>query len=641
MASSSIVSPEATPTPSGNDGNGDVDDFDVDDFDVDVEKMAQLAASRFRRASVNMGIPQQDLEVLKPQVQNFSMRNRFQRGKKWYSELDQQLVAQSFFEFTTLKGNASENVYEWYETIMPDPESGIDPIELAKFNRSVFMQIAEKVKPLQKLSRIGLTLRIFFCLLLSYQDMVTDILVSIDFYAKGEVEWFALSIGFVILASFCHVGLTVLLTHKMTFIKRMKRVLAAFLLLNPLIDGYSVWTGRTQSAEDAMDPILRLLLSRAVELLAESLPEAILQMYILFVTPMSDVSTLQIFSILSSILAFGYTVTDTSIQVEQTEMFRQIRGPYSDTLHGLLPKSNRGGVAMQIAHFLFSTSYFATSVLALVAILVTYWPGACLLIGLELVAFLVVRSRTRNGLWQGSQTVRMSNLYSLLICVVSYFAIAYAPYFQARHPSVIGGRLFFAGILLKITSNIILYTSCGIALFGGSRTYTGIDLNSYILVFTIPAIMTVTSGMLVLYLCTDSHRHTLWSPETGFEFHNRQFKGDYICAAHLTVDAQRASLLFSIHPHFYDLDYVEHWIMRWDVRDELFRHATLPSSISTGLTHDDLFDQVNVIFEKHGKNDQVKAAVRKRVESFRAEIQEQLLEEGSFRQGSTTTRGEK
>ena len=142
-----------------------------DDAAAAAEAQARLAAAKFRRASVSLGIaaPSTLPDMMSQgQVASSSMRNRYVKGTKWYSEVDQKLVTESFLEFTALDGHVSENVYTWYENVMPDPTSGIDPVELAEYHRSLFQEIAGRVKPLLKLSRIGLTLRIFFCLCLSF-----------------------------------------------------------------------------------------------------------------------------------------------------------------------------------------------------------------------------------------------------------------------------------------------------------------------------------------------------------------------------------------------------------------------------------------------------------------------------------------
>ena len=107
---------------------------------------------------------------------------------------------------------------------------------------------------------------------------------------------------------------------------------------------------------------------------------------------------------------------------------------------------------------------------------------------------------------------------------------------------------------------------------------------------------------------------------------------------HVHVDAQRARLLMSINPHFYDMDFTQAWIMQWDAQNILFQHNLLPNSIREGLTVDRFLDQVKLVFEVYGKNDEVKEKVAKKVESIRMEVRERLSQESSFRLKSMESR---
>jgi hypothetical protein len=77
--------------------------------------------------------------------------------------------------------------------------------------------------------------------------------------------------------------------------EKIKGVLYALLLLSPAIETFSYWRGDEKSEIDVVDPVLILVVSRAIEMVIESFPEAAIQLAILFKT--EEVETLMIFSL--------------------------------------------------------------------------------------------------------------------------------------------------------------------------------------------------------------------------------------------------------------------------------------------------------------------------------------------------------
>lgn len=138
------------------------------------------------------------------------------------------------------------------------------------------------------------------------------------------------------------------------------------------------------------------MVTRAIELVLESVPESAIQLSILFKTEYP--TDLMKFSILSSICAAGFIMADTNISYERNKMNQQSRGVGTYPLWGLLPTKPAKMTGAYIGYFMFHTCYLTTGILTLVGTILCF--DTCLiflLIGLELIVvmtFLRRRNRT-------------------------------------------------------------------------------------------------------------------------------------------------------------------------------------------------------------------------------------------------------
>jgi hypothetical protein len=188
-----------------------------------------------------------------------------------------------------------------------------DPQAALAYHETFLVEFMIEVKPKLKFARWGATGRILFVLVMSYSDMVTDVLVILTFYAAGNMDAFGQSIGILSFAIFFHIVLALLKHSKRRRKAQLQGALQALLLLTPAIESYDYWRGREQTDDDIFDPVLFLVACRAVELVLESVPESVIQTAILFQTPPEDVAPLQVISIAASILAAGVIMTETCV----------------------------------------------------------------------------------------------------------------------------------------------------------------------------------------------------------------------------------------------------------------------------------------------------------------------------------------
>lgn len=91
-------------------------------------------------------------------------------------------------------------------------------------------------------------------------------------------------------------------------------------MLGPILDDYNVWTGKEQDNEEAFGPAEMLVVSRVIEFIFESLPESVLQTYVLLNSSSVEISDIMLFSIFAYLAASVFKMTDSSVAYERSCM---------------------------------------------------------------------------------------------------------------------------------------------------------------------------------------------------------------------------------------------------------------------------------------------------------------------------------
>lgn len=151
--------------------------------------------------------------------------------------------------------------------------------------------------------------------------MIIDVLVSVEYHNKGNFRAFNLSIGTLSIAVFFHLITAIIKNAQGTIWKKLRGAIIALLLLSPAVESYDYWRG-AKVEDSPYDQVLILILTRAIEMVLESVPESAIQLAILF--KIEKPTYLMIFSIASSIAAAAFIMTDTNISFERGQMISRI-----------------------------------------------------------------------------------------------------------------------------------------------------------------------------------------------------------------------------------------------------------------------------------------------------------------------------
>ncbi|GMH62213.1 hypothetical protein TrST_g5494 [Triparma strigata] len=309
----------------------------------------------FRRASISAGI---ETSLILPPMQT--------SNSSLATITDSQIKGrvQDMLLFVQGSKNILHQAKEFVADNFASALDGGDLHAAVEYQQRFIEQLMIEVKPILKFARWGATGRVLLVLILTYSDMITDLLVSFEYYNGGNIEGFWLSIGILAFATLAHATVAWAKTLRKGFVTKVKSIIAALCLLSPAIESYDYWRGKLKEDDDVLEPVLFLVGTRAIELVLESVPESAIQLTIFFKT--ENPTDLMKFSIFSSICAAGFIMADTNISYERGKMNAQSRGVGTHPQWGMLPSKPALMTGTYIGYFMFHVCYLTTGVLALV-----------------------------------------------------------------------------------------------------------------------------------------------------------------------------------------------------------------------------------------------------------------------------------
>lgn len=204
-------------------------------------------------------------------------------------------------------------------------------------------------------------------------------------------------------------------------------------------------------------------MSRIIELVFESLPESVLQSYILLNSKSEEISGIMVFSIFASLAAAAFIMPDNTISYERNGMDSYL-GPYVHPVWGFIPSSTRDQIGLYLGMFAFLFGYLGIHIICLTT-LAMYAPSNLIipvLYFVDFIMFLFIQYRRGQIYYFGAPVGKEKGSFAQFVSVVvnlGYFLLnSFLPWGTMRHPSVLGGKLFSSWLMYTIvkTSSISL-----------------------------------------------------------------------------------------------------------------------------------------------------------------------------------------
>jgi len=191
--------------------------------------------AKLRRNSVNMG-----------GEMNFVMKNISRSNS--IKDTDPEAVKSDVKELILFVQSSKSIKAQGREYLDLNMEGFEDP---SGYYTEFLEQLMNELKPLLKFARMGATLRVLFVLFMTYTDMITDILVLIEYWDRGNTAAFWQSIGILCLAISFHVIGAYFKNHKRSIGMKAKGIITAMFLLSPAVESYDHWRGKERERDGA------------------------------------------------------------------------------------------------------------------------------------------------------------------------------------------------------------------------------------------------------------------------------------------------------------------------------------------------------------------------------------------------------
>jgi len=332
--------------------------------------------------------------------------------------------------------------------------------------------------------------------LLSYFDIVTDVLVLLDLIAKQNTRM-ALIQGISFGVSFLIQSII-----SIAFGQPLWVVLSGLVGMKPAIESWRDATRAKPFPSQKFDNEVMLMFSRMVEVMFEAIPQSIVQT--LAVIQYKDQRTaLQFVSLFTSFLTTGFVVASADREMD-TSKYKRKNEPL---LFGYVPKTDAR------KQFYASTSFFTlykTAKVFSLAILIasTSFRYAITLLCLEWLGILAWRKSYEN--WRMFLHGLDGVGFSLLFHFGYYLGLLAAPFPLIRLPANLTPRVYAGSIVYMLVINFGM-------VFFSYRVHDGTDFLSEGQAFLGLATLTiicVISGRIAYHYMPDSHRgtfHKAWT----------------------------------------------------------------------------------------------------------------------------------
>lgn len=445
-----------------------------------------------------------------------------------------QLVSRSFIDCVKASHDAAKDIGVWFDKKMPQVAD--EHKVLADNFRRILAQIGKVIRPGLKMARIGLTVKLTMSTLLSYSDLVTDILVVEQFYDQALSGWGDASIACVGFSLFVQAFLTWQQYGQRSAQERITRTLMAASGLGPLVEGYYVWTEKTGDMADlSYNPEFMLALLKATEIAVESIPESVIQMSLVVGMSSSAITPVQWVSLLSSFAAGGYApssqfvlpfpltphlLTHRFINTEGNLSFvrAQALGAPGNPFFKWVPSETGQFARCALGLFSFSASFFFMFVFTLSMLFhaTGSFKAVAILTGAEIGTVLCYKAWQRElfGFMINATSSPQASAGNILFVSVSVLLSSTSPLLNISFPGNMGPHVFAGIIIWRMVSSapIIFMSAREVATKDGYWITVQAAMSAYG-----AAMIVSVGGLLVFFRHLDPsfEKWRFWRPQTG------------------------------------------------------------------------------------------------------------------------------
>ncbi|GMI44330.1 hypothetical protein TrCOL_g754 [Triparma columacea] len=347
-----------------------------------------------------------------------------------------------FLRHELLEEDAAEKCLECYPCMRELSEV------VGNFEKMHLAFLKEKLGDKQKLAKA----KLFFAAALSIGDLVTDIMMIVQYFQTRSLWGYAwASLGSLLINLTLQALATFAQNKAKPWQRQAKEQFFVWSLVKPGVDAWRVASGIAQEEGQAVNAQTELTANKSIELVAEAIPGTLIQLSAILMSESKPTRSAHFsfaFCILTAAFTSAITSWDWDLNKENRKSVR--------SFYGYIPSNVNG--KMKVFASLYFLSAFNLLTRSFACVLFYIKSGiseVATLLGGELLIYFVIKG-FRRDLWYwvpiyGGFGVFISWIFRWVIKVI----VDWTAVVQFRHPNEVGGAYFTFSLGLTVVMGVV------------------------------------------------------------------------------------------------------------------------------------------------------------------------------------------
>ena len=389
----------------------------------------------------------------------------------------------------------------------------------------------------------GIKMRIFIGTTLSLLDTISDLYMSYIYIVNSKYTFAIIILSTVLLNVFLQIIVVLIQNYKSSYCNIFREILIVLSFTKQVVDAKRVTSGEKQKPYNTFEPIIEMICTKVIEILAESMPSAIFQIFMYLKSDYK--SNFTFVSIILSAFTIAYTVSTITYDVDIEPSKRKLDKDF----YGFIPDE----ITKKMSIFVFM--YFNSFIHIMCRLLTCFIAMTIdykIIIYFNLVNFAIyfLYKMLRNDFYYW---IKINGFVGIVVAFVFRFAAKLVTDFTGmihfRHPLDLGGAYWLFSIIECQITMLMSVFFCD--------KFISEEYASYIPYFKYFGvafhILWVISAIFVGKNINKKYIHTFYSTETGKEHCINYFLRN--------VDDDKHIILYSNHILWLSIeDSVKDWL---------------------------------------------------------------------------------
>ncbi|GMI41994.1 hypothetical protein TeGR_g8255 [Tetraparma gracilis] len=419
-------------------------------------------------------------------------------------------IARSFVMILMANATAEAAMDEFIKTFPSLGELDREYVWFRPMMKAVSAELLSKVA-------LGVQLRAALGAGLSIADMVSDAVVIMDFYAKGQTGFAVSLMGMIGTNMLLQAGIVNMQTRGLKKDKIRKMLFDFMTILTftkPGVDAWRVASGAEQAPGAPLNPLIEMFAGKCGEMFAEAIPGLVIQAIAYLQAP--EKTFVMTGSLLTSALSTAMTSTTLFYDIDVAPDKRRGNPEWI----GLIPDQGR---SLAFATLMLLTALHIVAKAFSVALLaVTSSTTLLVYLMVDHGVFFLYKIVRNDWVMFFPMPLAMSVVNGLMFNLSQKAITDFTGCLQFRLPAHLGGSYFLFNLVssqVGVLGSVYYYTK-----YDGTDAADRMDAQSLWKFFTALSVAwAATFAFFVARIATSSHRSTLWSTVSGRQWAQSEF----------------------------------------------------------------------------------------------------------------------